>query len=116
MGPIIGEAVLNDTNFERGFFVAGLLAFVSAGIALFAPARVAAESASFVMPARRSINIGIQRRVETASRYLPAFASKVADFDNSSRSSGSSSLFMPSRIRSRKLETAMKNSRIISTQ
>ena len=33
------------------------------------------------MPARRSINIGIQRRVETASRYLPAFASKVADFD-----------------------------------
>jgi MFS family permease len=40
MGPIIGEAVLNDTNFERGFFVAGLLAFVSAGLALFAPARV----------------------------------------------------------------------------
>ena len=40
IGPIIGEAMLNDTNFERGFFVAGLFAFGSAAIALFAPARV----------------------------------------------------------------------------
>ncbi|HSM65335.1 MAG TPA: MFS transporter [Ilumatobacteraceae bacterium] len=40
LGPIIGEAMLDDVNFERGFFVAGLLAFVSAGLALFAPARV----------------------------------------------------------------------------
>jgi MFS family permease len=40
MGPIIGEALLDDTNFERAFFVAGLFAFLSAGVALFAPARV----------------------------------------------------------------------------
>ncbi|HSL73613.1 MAG TPA: MFS transporter [Ilumatobacteraceae bacterium] len=40
VGPILGEAVLADTNFERAFFVAGLLAFVAAGLALFAPARV----------------------------------------------------------------------------
>ncbi|TFH15872.1 MAG: MFS transporter, partial [Acidimicrobiales bacterium] len=40
MGPIIGEALLDDTNFERAFFVAGLFAFLAAFVALFAPARV----------------------------------------------------------------------------
>ena len=40
MGPIIGEALLDDTNFERAFFVAGLFAFLAAIVALFAPARV----------------------------------------------------------------------------
>jgi MFS family permease len=40
MGPIIGEALLDDTNFERAFFVAGLFAFLAAGIAMFAPSRV----------------------------------------------------------------------------
>lgn len=40
VGPIIGEALLDDTNFERAFFVAGLFAFLAAIVALFAPARV----------------------------------------------------------------------------
>jgi MFS family permease len=40
MGPIIGEALLDDTNFERAFIVAGLFAFIAAFVALFAPARV----------------------------------------------------------------------------
>ena len=40
MGPIIGEALLDDTNFARAFVVAGLFAFLAAGLALFAPARV----------------------------------------------------------------------------
>ena len=40
VGPIIGEAMLGDTNFERAFMVAGLFAFTAAVIALFAPARV----------------------------------------------------------------------------
>ena len=40
MGPIIGEALLDDTNFGRAFVVAGLFAFLAAGLALFAPARV----------------------------------------------------------------------------
>ena len=40
MGPIIGEALLDDTNFERAFFIAGLFALLAAGLALFAPARV----------------------------------------------------------------------------
>ncbi len=44
MGPIIGEALLDDTNFERAFFVAGLFAFLAAGVALFAPARVEAAN------------------------------------------------------------------------
>ncbi len=43
MGPIIGEALLDDTNFERAFIVAGLFAFLSAGVALFAPARVESD-------------------------------------------------------------------------
>jgi len=40
IGPIIGEAVLSDTNFERAFVVAGLFAFGAAVLGLFAPARV----------------------------------------------------------------------------
>jgi MFS family permease len=40
IGPIFGEALLGDDNFSRAFIVAGLFAFLSAGIALFAPARV----------------------------------------------------------------------------
>jgi MFS family permease len=40
VGPIIGEALLDDTNFERAFIVAGVFAFLAAGIAMFAPARV----------------------------------------------------------------------------
>ena len=43
VGPIIGEALLDDTNFERAFFVAGLFAFLAAIVALFAPARVASD-------------------------------------------------------------------------
>ena len=45
MGPIIGEALLDDTNFERAFVVAGLFAFLAAGLALFAPARVDTDDA-----------------------------------------------------------------------
>jgi MFS family permease len=40
IGPILGEALLNDDNFERAFFIAGLFALLSAGLALFAPARI----------------------------------------------------------------------------
>ncbi len=40
VGPIIGEALLDDTNFERAFVVAGTFALAAAAIALFAPARV----------------------------------------------------------------------------
>lgn len=40
IGPIIGEALLGDDNFAQAFVVAGLFAFLAAGVAMFAPARV----------------------------------------------------------------------------
>ncbi len=41
IGPIIGEFVLDDTQFERAFVIAGCFALAAAVVALFAPARVA---------------------------------------------------------------------------
>ena len=41
VGPIIGEFILDDTQFERAFVVAGSFALAAAVVALFAPARVA---------------------------------------------------------------------------
>lgn len=41
VGPIIGEHVLADTQYERAFFVAASFAVAAAVLALFAPARVA---------------------------------------------------------------------------
>lgn len=40
IGPIIGEWLLDDTNYERAFVVAGVFALLAAVVALFAPARV----------------------------------------------------------------------------
>ena len=41
IGPIIGEFVLDDTQFERAFVIAGCFALAAAVVAVFAPARVA---------------------------------------------------------------------------
>lgn len=41
VGPIIGELVLDDTQFERAFLVAGAFALAAAVISRFAPVRVA---------------------------------------------------------------------------
>ncbi len=41
VGPIIGELLLDNTQFERAFAVAGVFALLAAVVALFAPARVA---------------------------------------------------------------------------
>ena len=41
VGPILGEFVLDDTQFERAFVVAGVFALGAAVVGLFAPARVA---------------------------------------------------------------------------
>jgi MFS family permease len=41
VGPIVGEWLLDDTQFERAFLVAGLFALLAAVVALLAPARVA---------------------------------------------------------------------------
>jgi len=41
IGPIFGEFLLDDTQFERAFAAAGAFALLAAVVALFAPARVA---------------------------------------------------------------------------
>lgn len=41
IGPIFGEFLLDDTQFERAFVAAGAFALLAAVVALFAPARVA---------------------------------------------------------------------------
>jgi MFS family permease len=40
VGPILGERLLDDTHFERAFFVAGMFALSAVVLAMFAPARV----------------------------------------------------------------------------
>ncbi len=40
VGPIIGEWLLDDTNYERAFIVAGTFALLAAVVGMFAPARV----------------------------------------------------------------------------
>ncbi len=40
MGPVFGEWLLDDVNFERTFLAAGSFAILAAAIAVFAPARV----------------------------------------------------------------------------
>ena len=41
IGPVIGEFVLDDTQFEQAFVIAGCFALAAAVVAMFAPARVA---------------------------------------------------------------------------
>ena len=51
VGPILGEAVLDEARFGRAFAVAGISALVGAVVAVFAPARVvSAEQAAGVTP------------------------------------------------------------------
>jgi len=40
IGPLFGEWILDDTQFQRAFLVAGLFAFAAAALASLAPARV----------------------------------------------------------------------------
>src|SRR6056297_2790312 len=40
IGPLFGEWILDDTEFQRAFLVAGLFAFAAAALASLAPARV----------------------------------------------------------------------------
>jgi MFS family permease len=45
LGPVLGEALLNDTEFERTFIVGGAFAVLAAAIACFAPAFVVSPDA-----------------------------------------------------------------------
>ena len=105
IGPIIGEAVLADTNFERAFLVAGLVAFVSAGLALFAPARVetlddvldhAAGPPAVVRGLRRFVHpAAIMPGLVLASGIaaLSSFAAFIPDYSRSVGLASSGGLF-----------------------
>jgi MFS family permease len=86
IGPILGEAVLDDTNFERAFLLAGLLAFVAAALALLAPARVESIEADDAEPtgAGAEAPAGGRRKLIHPSALLPGLvlASGVAAFSS----------------------------------
>ncbi len=83
VGPIIGEALLDDTNFERAFFVAGLFAFLAAVLAMFAPARVETDEA-FDDPIASAAPATGRRKLIHPAAIMPGIvlASGVAAFSS----------------------------------
>jgi len=81
IGPIIGELILDDTQFERAFVVAGLFALAAAVVALFAPARVAPLDAVDDAIASAAPESG-RRRIMHPAALMPGvvLASGVAAF------------------------------------
>ena len=81
IGPIIGELILDDTQFERAFVVAGLFALAAAVVALFAPARVAPLDAVDDTIASAAPESG-RRRIMHPAALMPGvvLASGVAAF------------------------------------
>jgi MFS family permease len=104
MGPIIGEALLDDSNFELAFVVAGLFAFLAAFLALFAPARVESDdviddtiaSAASATGHRKLIHpVAIMPGLVLASGVaaFSAFAAFVPDYSRSVGMASSGALF-----------------------
>lgn len=60
LGPVLGEWLLDDTEFGRAFFVAGLFAGLAAVISLFAPARVVTHD-DFIAPDDEARPAGLAR-------------------------------------------------------
>ncbi len=81
VGPIIGEFILDDTQFERAFVVAGCFALVAAVVALFAPARVAPLDAVDDSIASAASSSG-RRKIMHPAALMPGIvlASGVAAF------------------------------------
>ncbi len=81
VGPIIGEWLLDDTQFERAFAVAGVFALLAAVVALFAPARVAPLDAVEETIASAAPASG-RRRIMHPAAVMPGIvlASGVAAF------------------------------------
>lgn len=81
VGPIIGELVLDDTEFQRAFVVAGMFALAAAVVALFAPARVAPLDALEETIASAAPASG-RRRIMHPAAVMPGvvLASGVAAF------------------------------------
>ena len=85
IGPLFGEWLLDDTQFERAFLVAGAFAFAAAALASFAPARVPSPDAN--QPADERLDPDVQpvrgwRRFIHPAALLPGLvlASGVAAF------------------------------------
>ena len=81
VGPIIGEFVLDDTQFEQAFVVAGCFALVAAVVAMFAPARVVSPDAVDDTIASAAPATG-RRRIIHPAAVMPGvvLASGVAAF------------------------------------
>jgi MFS family permease len=81
IGPIIGEYVLDNTQFERAFVVAGSFALVAALVAVFAPARVAPLDPVDDMIASAASESG-RRKIMHPAALMPGIvlASGVAAF------------------------------------
>ena len=81
IGPIFGEFLLDDTQFERAFVVAGLFALLAAVVALFAPARVVSPDAVDETIASAASESG-RRRIMHPAAVMPGvvLASGVAAF------------------------------------
>jgi MFS family permease len=81
VGPIIGELVLDDTQFERAFLLAGTFALLSAAVAMFAPARVASPDPVDEAIASAASPTG-RRRIMHPAAIMPGvvLASGVAAF------------------------------------
>jgi MFS family permease len=81
VGPIIGEWLLGDTDYERAFIVAGMFALLAAIVALFAPARVEPLDAIEETIASAESSSG-RRRIIHPSAVMPGIvlATGVAAF------------------------------------
>ncbi len=81
VGPIVGEWLLDDTQFERAFVVAGAFALLAGVVALFAPARVAPLDAVDETIASAASTSG-RRRIVHPAAVMPGvvLASGVAAF------------------------------------
>jgi len=70
LGPVLGEWLLDDTEFERTFVVGGMFAVLAAAIACLAPAFVVSPDAQRSIPAERpddAARSGISRYVHPAA-------------------------------------------------
>jgi MFS family permease len=67
IGPIFGEWILNDSQFERAFLVAGSFALLAAVIAWFAPARVESPDDEVSTGESEQPNSGWRRFVHPAA-------------------------------------------------
>ncbi len=71
LGPVFGELLLNDVEFERTFIAGGLFAVLAGGIALFVPDHVVSPDAQSTAPSQpATVRTGVGKYVHP-SAVLP---------------------------------------------